>query len=184
MSPYEIERVPGFPAQTVYDWLGVVGERDLNALGDVPRPPNVAKLTPDQWECLTAVLNAPPTEEGYDAPAWTPELVHRYITDTFDVEYSLAHMYRVLARAGLSKQTAQPRHYKADPVKQQQFRDDLKKVADAEGRRIPYRRHRPTQRSSRNRQETGMVSGQFSPKSVRFRRPKASKSSRRGHRRW
>ena len=127
MSPYEIEEVLGFPAQTVYDWLDVVAERDLAALGDAPRPPNAAKLTPDQWKHLTTVLNAPPSEAGYDAPAWNPELVHHYITETFGVEYSLAHMYRVLKRAGLSKQTARPRHYKADPDEQQRFRDELKK---------------------------------------------------------
>jgi transposase len=76
---------------------------------------------------LTAVLNAPPSEAGYDHPAWRPELVLDYITQTFGVEYSLAHMYRVLERAGLSRQTARPRHYEADPVEQQRFRDDLKK---------------------------------------------------------
>lgn len=66
-------------------------------------PVDGTKLTPDQWAHLTAVLHAPPTEAGYDAPAWTPELVHHYITETFDDEYSLAHVYRVLARAGLSR---------------------------------------------------------------------------------
>jgi len=27
MSPYEIQRVLGFPVQTIYDWLDVVAER-------------------------------------------------------------------------------------------------------------------------------------------------------------
>jgi len=127
LTPDEIEEKYAWPEQTVYDWLTVVAERDLTALGDAPRPPNASKLTPDQWNQLTAVLNAPPSEVDYTAPAWTPELVHRYISDTFEVEYSLAHMYRVLKRAGLSKQTARPRHYKADAEEQRQFREDLKK---------------------------------------------------------
>ena len=96
MSPYDIERVLGISAQTVYDWLDVVAERDLTALGDAPRPSNAAKLTSEEWEHLTAVLNAPPTEAGYDEPAWTPELVHHYITETFDAEYALAYMYKIL----------------------------------------------------------------------------------------
>ncbi len=114
LSPAKLEDKYGWPEQTIYGWLDVVAERDLTALGDAPRPPNASKLTADQWEQLTAVLNAPPSEADYDAPAWTPELVHDYITGTFDVEYSLAHMYRVLKRAGLSRQTARPRHYKAN----------------------------------------------------------------------
>lgn len=126
-TPAEIEAKYAWPEQTVYDWLTIVAERDLTALGDAPRPPNASKLTPEQWNELTAVLNAPPSEVDYSAPAWTPELVHRYIIETFDVEYSLAHMYRVLKRAGLSRQTARPRHYKADAEEQRQFREDLKK---------------------------------------------------------
>ena len=106
MSPYEIEGVLGFPAQTIYDWLDVVTERDLVALGDVPRPPNASKLTPDQWNQLTAVLNAPPSEVDYTDPAWTPELVHDYITETFDVEYSRAHVQS--AQAGRAVQTDSP----------------------------------------------------------------------------
>jgi len=127
LSPAEIEEKYGWSEQTVYGWLDIVAERDLTALGDAPRPPNASKLTTDQWEQLTAVLNAPPSEVAYDAPAWTPELVHDYITETFGVEYSLAHMYRVLKRAGLSRQTARPRHYKANAESQRRFREDLKK---------------------------------------------------------
>lgn len=37
-SPAEIEQLLGFPEQTVYDWLDTVAERDLTALGDLPRP--------------------------------------------------------------------------------------------------------------------------------------------------
>ena len=101
-TPAEIEAKYAWPQQTVYDWLTVVAERDLTALGDAPRPPNASKLTPNQWNQLMAVLNAPPSEVDYSAPAWTQELVHRYIIVTFDIEYSLAHMYRVFKQAELS----------------------------------------------------------------------------------
>ncbi|WP_211609286.1 helix-turn-helix domain-containing protein [Halogranum amylolyticum] len=58
---------------------------------------------------------------------WTPALVRDYIAETFSVEYSLAHMYRVMKRAGLSYQTARPRHHKADPAEQQRWRSEFKK---------------------------------------------------------
>ena len=127
LSPAKIQQKYGWHEQTVYDWLDVVAERDLTALGDAPRPPNAAKLTAQQWNRLTAALHAPPTDADYDAPAWTPELVQDYISTTFGVDYSLAHMYWVLERAGLSVQTARPRHYKADPEKQRRWRAQLKK---------------------------------------------------------
>ena len=126
-SPAEIERLLGFPEQTVYDWLDTVAERDLTALGDLPRPGQSTRLTDDQWRKLTATLAASPSEVGYDEPAWSPALVRDYIAETFEVEYSLAHMYRVMKRAGLSYQAARPRHYKADPAEQQRWRGEFKK---------------------------------------------------------
>lgn len=126
-SPYKIERLLGIPAQTVYDWLDTVAEREGVALGDLPRGGSSSRLTDDQWELLTATLAMSPSETGYDAPAWTPPLVRGHIADTFNVEYSHAHMYRVMKKAGLSVQTARPRHYKADPAEQQRWREEFKK---------------------------------------------------------
>lgn len=59
----EIKRVVGFPAHPSYDWLDVVAELELNAFGDATHPANAAKLTPDQWGHLTALLNAPSMSE-------------------------------------------------------------------------------------------------------------------------
>lgn len=126
-SPAEIEELLGFPEQTVYDWLDTVAECDSTALGDLPRPGQPTRLTDAQWTELTATLAASPSDAGYDDPTWTPALVHEYIAETFDVEYSLAHMYRVMKRAGLSYQTARPRHYKADPAEQRRWRGEFKK---------------------------------------------------------
>ncbi|MXV60888.1 IS630 family transposase [Natronorubrum sp. JWXQ-INN-674] len=126
-SPAEIEQLLGFPEQTVYDWLDTVAERGEVALGDLSRPGQSTRLTDDQWTELTATLAASPSEAGYDEPTWTPALVRDYIAETFNVEYSLAHMYRVMKRAGLSYQTARPRHYKADPAEQQRWREEFKK---------------------------------------------------------
>lgn len=126
-SPYAIEEVLGIPAQTAYDWLDVVAERDLDALGDAPRPGQPTRLTDDQWAALRETLAAPPEEAGYDAPAWTPRLVRHLVADAFGVEYSLAHIYRVMKRAGLSYQTARPRHHRADPAAQREWRREFKK---------------------------------------------------------
>ncbi|TKX50458.1 IS630 family transposase [Halorubrum sp. ASP121] len=126
-SPAEIEELLGFPEQTVYDWLDTVAERDLTALGDLPRLGQSTRLTDDQWTELTATLAASPSDAGYDTPTWTPASVRKYIAETFNVEYSLAHMYRVMKRAGLSYQTARPRHYKADPAEQRRWRGEFKK---------------------------------------------------------
>jgi transposase len=127
LSPAKIQRKYGWHEQTVYDWLDIVAERDAFALGDFPRGGSSSRLTDDQWDQLTATLQTSPSEAGIDAPAWTPPLVREYILDTFGVEYSLAHMYRMMHKAGLSVQTARPIHYKADPAAQRRWRAEFKK---------------------------------------------------------
>lgn len=126
-SPYQIEEILGFPAQTGYNWLDVVAERGGSALGDAPRLGRHPRLSPDQWTELTATLHAPPTDAGYSDPAWTPPLVRHHIQDVYDIEYSQAHIYRLMHKAGLSIQTARPRHYKADPAEQRHWRTEFKK---------------------------------------------------------
>jgi len=68
-SPNRIEQLLGVPAQTAYDWLDVVAERELTALGDAPRFGRPSYLSPEQWDELTATLAASPSEAGVDAPA-------------------------------------------------------------------------------------------------------------------
>jgi len=127
LSPAKIQGKYGWHEQTVSDWLDIVAERDTSALGDLPRGGSQSHLTDDQWDELTATLAASPSEAGVDAPAWRPPLVHEYIAENFDVEYSLAHMYRVMKKAGLSVQTARPIHYEADPEEQRRWRAEFKK---------------------------------------------------------
>jgi transposase len=47
-SPYQIEEWLGIPAQTGYNWLEVVAERDVTALGDAPRSGRPPRLSPEQ----------------------------------------------------------------------------------------------------------------------------------------
>ena len=97
------------------------------ALGDHPRGGSRPRLTDDQWNQLTATLQASPAKAGVDAPAWRPPLVRDYIAENFGVEYSPAHMYRVMHKAGMSVQTARPIHYEADPEEQRHWRAEFKK---------------------------------------------------------
>jgi hypothetical protein len=55
-SPNRIEQLLGVPAQTAYDWLDVVAEREVTALGDAPRSGRPSYLSAEQWKQLTATL--------------------------------------------------------------------------------------------------------------------------------
>ena len=78
-SPAEIEKLLGSTEQIVCDWLDILAEHDLTALGALPRPGQSTRLTDDQWRKLTTTLAASPSKAGNDEPAWTPALVGNYI---------------------------------------------------------------------------------------------------------
>ena len=128
LSPAKIEAKYGVPEQTVYDWLDRFAERGIDAaLYDTQRPGRPRLLGGEQHQRFVAVVNAPPSEAGYDAPVWSPALSRRYLEETFDITYSREHCRRLLHEAGLSVQTARPIHYKADPEVQRRWRAEFKK---------------------------------------------------------
>lgn len=114
--------------KTIRNWLDRFEEQPLSeAPYDESRSGRPTKLTEKQKEILFEELNQSPKELGYDREAWYPELVHKHIVETYNVDYSLRHVYRLMSEAGLSFRTARPRHYKADPEKEAEFRDTVKK---------------------------------------------------------
>jgi transposase len=114
--------------KTIRNWLDRFEERSLSdAPYDDERSGRPTKLSEEQQQQLYGNLDKSPTEFGYDREVWFPELVHRHIRETFSVEYSLRHVYRLMEDAGLSYRTARPRHYQADPEKEAEFRDTVQK---------------------------------------------------------
>lgn len=66
-------------------------------------------------------MNQPPSESGYDQPAWSTALAQRFLHEEFDVDYSQRHVQRLLTEAGLSHQTPRPQPPTADEDERQQF---------------------------------------------------------------
>jgi len=82
-SAYEIEDLLGVPVQTRCNWLEVIAEREVTALGDAPKSGRPSRLSTDQWTELTATLHASLAEVGYDDHAWSPEILRSHILDTY-----------------------------------------------------------------------------------------------------
>lgn len=85
------------PRATVYSWLDRFEQQSVSdAIEDESRPGRPPKLDVSQREQLADVLAKSPTEQGYGASEWTPELARRHIERTYDVTYSLGHVRRLL----------------------------------------------------------------------------------------
>jgi transposase len=92
----------GVQRRTIYSWLTrLESAPPEEAAADGDRGGRPRKLSGSQQDRLEATLLDPPTEAGYDAPAWTPALVRQYLDDQFDVSYSLPSCRRLMREAGL-----------------------------------------------------------------------------------
>ncbi|WP_246988871.1 IS630 family transposase [Halorientalis marina] len=114
--------------QTIYRWFGRLEEEPISeAVQDRQRSGRPPKLDDsDRAEFQEAVQN-PPSEAGYDQPAWTTELARQFLLDEFDVEYSRRHVQRLLKDAGLTWQTPRPQPPTADEDERTEFWETTKK---------------------------------------------------------
>lgn len=103
VSQTELAEWFGVRRRTIHRWLKRLEEEPIEqAVRDDRRTGRPRKLDGDQRSRLDETLQRAPTDVGYDAPAWSPPLVKRYLEETFDVAYSLPSCRRLLKEAGLS----------------------------------------------------------------------------------
>jgi transposase len=115
--------------QTIYRWFDRLEKEPISqAVQDRQRSGRPSKLDDaDRAEFQEAVQN-PPSEAGYDQPAWTTDLAQQFLEDEFDVEYSRRHVQRLLKDAGLTWQTPRPQPPTADEDERTEFWEATKKT--------------------------------------------------------
>ena len=120
---FDVER------KTIYNWLTRLEERNFDeAVYDEKRPGRPRKLSDEELNDLQEVLHNPPTEAGYDVPAWTTDLVQELIRDRYEIEYSRPSCRRLMKELGLSYQTPRKAAAEADPEDREEFEEELKKL--------------------------------------------------------
>jgi transposase len=115
--------------QTIYRWFDRLEEEPISqAVQDRQRSGRPSKLDDaDRAEFQEAVQN-PPSQAGYDEPAWTTGLAQQFLEDEFDAEYSRRHVQRLLKDAGLTWQTPRPQPPTADEDERTEFWETTKKT--------------------------------------------------------
>lgn len=87
------------PESTIYYWFDRLESEPLqDAIEDETRPGRPPKLTSAERASIRTWLTNSPSEYGFDAEGWTPELLRGRIRDVYDVEYSLGHVRRMKRR--------------------------------------------------------------------------------------
>ncbi len=91
----------GVQRRTIYNWLKRL-DTDATleeAVTDAHRSGRNRKLSRPQQRAFERTVNEPPDTAGYDAQAWSPRLVQKYLREAHDVEYSLPSCRRLLKEA-------------------------------------------------------------------------------------
>jgi transposase len=116
ISQTELAEWYGVQRRTIYNWLKRLDTDEPleEAVTDARRPGRNRKLSPSQRDAFESAVHEAPWQAGFDAQAWTPALVQRYLEETYDVEYSLPSCRRLLREAGLIYRKPRPRAAEED----------------------------------------------------------------------
>jgi len=119
----DIEAKLGRSRAFVQRWVYAYRDHGLDAIKPGKAPGNKCRLAPDALKRFRQRVIAGPTEadgvctlRGLD--------FQRILRDEFGVEYSLNGVYALLHRLGFASLAPRPRHRKADPAAQEQFKID------------------------------------------------------------
>lgn len=115
--------------QTIYSWFDRIESEPISeAVKDRPKPGRPSKLSDQQREEFQTAVNQPPSEAGYDEPAWSTKLAKKFLAEEFGLDYSMRHVQRLLKDAGLTHQTPRPQPPTADEDERVQYWERVKKT--------------------------------------------------------
>lgn len=102
----EIAQRYGYTSGWLSRWLTRLERLDSEpfeaVVYDKERSGRPSALTEQEKQQFIEVLQQPPEEAEFDAPAWSVPLARNYLKETFDVEYSDRHVRRLLREGGMS----------------------------------------------------------------------------------
>jgi transposase len=97
---------------TSYNWLTRLDTDESleQAVTDANRPGRPRKLPETDRDEFEETLQNEPRAVGYDAPAWTPELVQRHLQESYDPAYPIPSCRRLLKKRGVLTDTTGTSH--------------------------------------------------------------------------
>ncbi len=123
----DIAKEEGFCEHTVGTYISKYNKTGLDGLNPKPNPGAPRLLTPEQEKELELVITTKtPDEVGFpNRKNWYINIVQEWVKNTWGVQYSHRGMAEVLYRMELSFTRPTYTLAKADPQKQEQFKQDF-----------------------------------------------------------
>lgn len=133
----QIVKVTGRALSTLYNYSKAYREKGIEGLTLEHSPGRPRQLTSEQEQQLyQTIVNQTPVDVGFPAKMkakmnWTSPIIRKWIEQTFDVRYSERGTRELLYRLKLSFTTPTYTLAKADPVKQEAFKQEFEKIKKA-----------------------------------------------------
>lgn len=108
------------PRRTIHGWLHRLGQRGLKGSQDIKQPGRTPKLNKTELKKLRRELLHGPAH--VPSKLWTTRLLTEHISSNYGVKYKRHNVIKLLHRLGFSIQKPRPKHFKADPVAQREFK--------------------------------------------------------------
>jgi len=121
MTCPEIMLITGAKRRTVQQWIAKYNRGGIDELIDKPRPGQPPKLPKSQQADLCRRIEAGPTDSDGVSVLNGPA-IRRILEHEFGVIYSKPGLYDFLHRLGYECLCPRPRHEKADPEAQKEFK--------------------------------------------------------------
>ena len=135
----EIMEITGAARRTVQQWIYKYNQGGLEALRDSSRPGQPVKLKREMEGSFCKRIEAGPAKTD-GVCVFNGPVIRRILEREFGVLYSISGLYDLLHRLGVSCLCPRPRHEKADPKVQEEFKKNLPK------RWIRFKKSIPTRR--------------------------------------
>lgn len=117
----EIVAALGVSRRAVQRWVARYNDEGPDSLGDRPRPGQPKHLPDDATDRLRRRIDAGPRPED-GVCTLRAEQVRSILEAEFGILYSISGVYALLHRLGYSCLDPRPRHRKADPEAQEEFK--------------------------------------------------------------
>ena len=112
---------------TTWEWENTYNDAGIDGLKRKSPPGKESCLSSDEKELLKADILKNPHELGYDFLVWDGKGVSHHIEKRFGKHIGVRWTQRLLKRMGFTRQRPELKAAKADPVRQEKFKTDLKK---------------------------------------------------------
>lgn len=108
------------PRRTIHGWLHRFEQRGLRGSQDIKQPGRTPKLDISNLKKLRRELLRGPAH--VPSKLWTTRILREHISSKYGVQYKRHNVIKLLHKLGFSIQKPRPRHFKADPVAQREFK--------------------------------------------------------------